>query len=197
MLTFIEGEAALPPLSAAILSDNALVSVAELVRRYHRAVQSFDPSGFTWPRKVPAAFCTGLVSHNDIHPPNVVFRDGRAIALIDFDLAGPGSVTWDLAAAVRTWAPLLADQDITDSRQGRTIERFRIFLQACELTRAQRREVAEAVVANHDWTYEIVTDAVAAGHPAFADYWNRVAAPAARSRAWCVRHRRNLLAAAA
>jgi len=131
-----------------------------------------------------------------VHPANLVFRDGRAVALIDFDLAGPGSAAWDFAAAARTWVPLHDDQDIHDARQGRTLERFRIFLHACELTRAGRREVAEAIVANHDWTYAIVTEAAAAGHQGFIDYWNRVAAPVARARRWSQRHRRDLLAAA-
>jgi hypothetical protein len=51
-------------------------------------------------------------------------------------------------------------------------------------------------VANHDWTYAIVTEAAAAGHEGFADHWRTVEGPAARARRWCVRHRRDLLAAA-
>ncbi len=38
-----------------------------------------DPEGGTAPR------------HNDVCPKNVVFRDGRAAALIDFDFAAPGA----------------------------------------------------------------------------------------------------------
>jgi hypothetical protein len=196
MLTYIPGKAALLPLPPDMATDSALVSVADLLRRYHDAVRTFDPAGYRWPRAIPARFRTGLVSHNDVHPANLVFRDGRAVALIDFDLAGPGSAAWDFAAAARTWVPLHDDQDIHDARQGRTLERFRIFLHACELTRAGRREVAEAIVANHDWTYAIVTEAAAAGHQGFIDYWNRVAAPVARARRWSQRHRRDLLAAA-
>src|ERR1700722_9427070 len=90
-LTYIAGGAAVPPLTADVLTDGALVSVADLLRRYHGAAASFDPSGFAWPRPVPARYRAGLVSHNDVYPANVVFRDGRAVALIDFDLAGPGS----------------------------------------------------------------------------------------------------------
>jgi hypothetical protein len=56
--------------------------------------------------------------------------------------------------------------------------------------------VAEAIVANHDWTYAIVTEAAAAGHAGFADHWRQVAASAALARRWCQRHRRDLLAAA-
>ena len=196
MLTYMHGQAAVPPVPEDTLTDAALVSVADLLRRYHAAVASFDPVGYTWPRPIPARFRTGLVSHNDVHPANLVFRDGRAVALIDFDWAGPGSVTWDFAAAARYWAPLADDRDIADSRHGRALERFRIFLHASGLPRAGRRQVAEAVVANHDWTYAIVTEAAAAGHQGFADHWRAVAGPANRARRWCQRHERDLLAAA-
>jgi hypothetical protein len=195
-LTYIAGQAAVPPLAGDMLTDAALVSVADLLRRYHLAVASFDPAGYEWPRSIPARFRTGLVSHNDVYPANVVFRDGRAVALIDFDLAGPGSAIWDLAAAARSWAPLADDQDVADCLQGRALERFQIFLDASRLSRADRRRVAEAIVANHDWTYAIVTEAAAAGHQGFADHWRTVAEPVARARRWCQRYQRDLLAAA-
>ncbi len=195
-LTYIAGRAAVPPFPDDVLTDEALVSVADLLRRYHRAAASFDPAGYTWPRPVPARYRTSLVSHNDVYPANVVFRDGRAVALIDFDLAGPGSAAWDFAAAARLFVPLLDEVDVTDSRQGRALERFRVFLAASGLTRAARARVAGALVANHDWTYAIVTEAAAAGHLGFADHWRAVAPEAARARRWCERHRRALLAAA-
>ncbi len=50
-------------------------------------------------------------------------------------------------------------------------------------------------MANHDWTYAIVTEA-AAGHQGFADHWRAVAESATRARHWCQRHQRDLLAAA-
>ncbi len=174
-LTYIAGEAAVLPLRPEML----------------------DPAGYRWPRPVPARFQAGVVSHNDVHPANLIFRDGRAVALIDFDLAGPGSAAWDFASAARSWVPLQDDRDVPDIRQGRALERFRDFLEASELPRTARQDVAEAIVANHDWTYAIVTEAAAAGHQAFADHWRAVSAPAARARDWCVRHRRDLLAAAA
>ena len=195
-LTYMHGQAAVPPLAEDTLTDAALVSVADLLRRYHLAAASFDPAGYQWPRPIPARFRTGLVSHNDAHPANLVFQDGLAVALIDFDWAGPGSAIWDFAATARYWAPLQDEADITDSRQGRALERFRILLQASGLCRADRRRVAEAVVANHDWTYAIVTEAAAAGHQGFADHWRSVAEPATRARRWCWRHQRDLLAEA-
>lgn len=196
ILSYIDGRAAAPPLPADTLTDDALVSVADLLRRYHMAAASFDPAGYRWPRPIPAQFRTGLVSHNDVHPANIVFREGRAVGLIDFDLAGPGSAAWDVAAAARYWAPLRGDEDIADCRRGRALERFRIFVHASGLTRAERRHVAEAIVANHDWTYAIVTEAATAGHQGFADHWRLIGQSAGRARVWCQRHRRDLLAAA-
>ena len=195
-LTYIAGRAAVPPLTDDVLTDEALVSVADLLRRYHRAAASFDPAGYAWPRPVPSRYRTGLVSHNDVYPANVVFRDGRAVALIDFDLAGPGSAVWDFAAAARSFVPLFDEADVTDSRQGRALERFRVFLAASGLPRAERVRVADALLANHDWTYAIVTEAAAAGHAGFADHWRAVAPEAGRARRWCERNRRPLLAAA-
>jgi aminoglycoside phosphotransferase (APT) family kinase protein len=194
-LTYIDGWAAVPPLRDDMLSDQALVSVADLLRRYHQAAASFDPGGYRWPRRLPARFTTRLVSHNDVHPANLIFRGGRAVALIDFDLAGPGSAAWDLASAARTWAPLYDERDITDPRQGQALRRFRLLLDAYGLARAQRRAVAEAILANHDWSCAIITDAAAGGHPGFTDCWDSIGGVMIRARAWCETHHRDLLAA--
>ena len=196
-LTYVHGRAAIPPLTGQLLTDEALISVAGLLRRYHRAAASFDPARYRWPRRLPGRFSTGLVSHNDVHPANLIFRDGRAVALIDFDLAGPGSVTWDLATAARHWCPLYHEDDITDSRRGQVLRRFRLFLDAYGLTGTQRRDVVEALLANHDWSCAIITEAAAAGHAGFIDCWDSIGAAMVRSRRWCETHRRDLLAATA
>jgi len=194
-LTYIAGRAMVPPFPEDVLTDEALVSVADLLRRYHRAASGFDPAGYAWPRPVPARYHAGLVSHNDVYPANVVFRDGRAVALIDFDLAGPGSAVWDLAAAARLFVPLLDEVDVTDSRSGRALDRLRIFLAASGLPRAARLGVVDALLDNHDWTYAIVTEAAAAGHAGFAEHWRTVGPVAGRARRWCARNQRSLRAA--
>jgi hypothetical protein len=195
-LTYIEGRAAAPPLADETLTDASLVSIAQLLRRYHQAAASFDPAGYRWPRRIPARFTTGLVSHNDVYPANFIFRGGRAVALIDFDLAGPGSATWDLAAAARYWCPLRDERDITDARHGRALARFRLLLDAYGLARPRRREVAEAILANHDWDCAIVAEGVDAGHEGFIDAWNENGDTMIRARRWCQAHQRDLFAAA-
>ena len=199
-LTWIRGRAAAAPLPGWALSDATVASVGTLLRRFHDAVASFEPSGHQWHADVPSAYRGRSVSHNDVHPGNIVFdSDAMATGLIDFDLAAPGSAVWDLATAARSWCPLVDDVDLPAGyAAGR--DRFRrlaVLLDAYGLARSQRLAVVEAVVANHDWTYRIVTEAARRGHRGFTDYWREVAEQTHRARAWSVRHRGTLLAAVA
>jgi Phosphotransferase enzyme family len=106
VLSFVPGTAIVEPYPDWALSDQALVSVAELLRGYHDAVSTFDALQYSWAPALPEGFVGDIVTHNDMTLDNVVFRDGRAVALIDFDLASPGSRAWDVACAARLWAPL-------------------------------------------------------------------------------------------
>ena len=117
---------------------------------------------------------TGVVSHNDPNLDNIVFRDGRAVALIDFDLAGPGSRVWDIACAARLWAPLRADVDVADTRRGRGLDRFRLFVDSYGVDDAERVAVARAVRENFRWFCDLISSSAADGHAAFANYWHSV-----------------------
>ena len=169
VLSYIAGEAAIVPYPGWALTDETLISVAELLRR--DAAASFDPSGHDWPAAVPAAFRDGLVSHNDPNLDNVIFAGGRAVALIDFDLSGPGSAAWDVACAARLWAPLRDERDAPAPVRGRALERLRMFVDAYGAPRHEHVRIVDAVIHTHDWAYEIVRAAVARGHRSFWDHW--------------------------
>ena len=111
-----------------------------------------------------------LVSHNDPNLDNIVFRDGRAVALIDFDLASPGSRLWDVACAARLWVPLRPDAYITDARRGRAFQRLRLFVDSYGLDRVERSRILSAVQQNQQWFFELVEWHIAAGHRAFLQY---------------------------
>ena len=186
VLSYIPGRAAIAPYAGWALADEALASVARLIRAYHDAVASFDPEGLHWPQTIPAEFRRpGLVSHNDPNLDNVIFDGGRAVALIDFDLAGPGSAAWDLACAARLWAPLRQGPDAPAALRGRALARLALFADAYGATEAQRIAMVDGMVACHDWCYAIVRDAVLAGHRAFGLYWTQGGGPRAeRTRRW-------------
>jgi hypothetical protein len=185
VLSYIPGAAVTPPYPAWSLTDEALVSVGHLLRDYHLAVATFDPTPYSWPPSPPAPFAGGLVSHNDVNLDNVVFREGRAVALIDFDLASPGCRVWDIAGAARLWAPLRPECYVDEGRRDRSLARFRLFVDAYGPTATEREAVVEAVRRNHEWSYDIVGTAAAHGHAGFADYWGSGARErAARTYEW-------------
>src|SRR3954468_9837620 len=185
ILPFTPGPPAAPPYPDWALTDAALVSVAELLRAYHRAVADFDPTPYVWPFSPPEAFAGELVSHNDLNLDNVVSREGRAVALIDFDLASPGSRQWDVACAARLWAPLRPDTAIDDDRRGRGLARFRLFVDSYGIPARDRSRVVDAVLENHSWFRELIRTHAEEGHAVFAEHWESDAKSRAQAfRSW-------------
>lgn len=178
VLSYVEGDVPTSPFPAWATTDEALESVADLMHRYHRAVAGFDPDDRVWGSDVPRAYRGGLVGHNDPSPDNVVFRDGRAVALIDFDLASPGSALWDLALLVRLWVPLRDPVDVPDARAGRTRQRLRLAADAYRLPTAERERLVTAARDTHGWCYDIVRAGAQRGQAGYALYWT----PAAQDR---------------
>jgi hypothetical protein len=82
-----------------VVTGRVLEEVGGLLCHYHETVSGFVlPSGIAWSyeslqgrRKV--------ICHNDLSPRNTVFRDGRPVAFLDWDLASPAPPVWDLAQA--------------------------------------------------------------------------------------------------
>jgi hypothetical protein len=193
VLGYIDGVAANPPEPEWALSDDALYSVAVLLRDYHRHARTFAiPDDLAWQRPVPAEWRGGLVTHNDPHPANVIFRDGRAVALIDFDLAAPGSVAFELAVAACFWAPLRDERDIDDSRHGRALQRFRLLLDGYGAPPELRRDVVRATPAANAWISDIIEDGQRAGHPAFTAEWATWGDRYSRAAGWLHMHQAEL-----
>ena len=84
--------------------------------------------------------------HNDLYRGNVVFRDGRAVGLIDFDFAHPADPLWDLAVAAWHWVPLTEGWR-SDVPTHRWPDRLRIFVDAYGLAPDQRHEIIECLAA--------------------------------------------------
>jgi hypothetical protein len=97
LLTYIEGY--VPPDPPYNLDDDQLIAAGDLVRRFHDAVAG-------------TPLCGGkeTVCHDDLGPHNTVFRDGRPVAIIDWDDdVGPGLRAVDFADAVWGFAELTSD----------------------------------------------------------------------------------------
>ena len=84
VVAFIDGGAAVPALGGG--QEALLLGVARLQRELHAAAATFTPpAGATWDRaNLPDAGPGAIVCHNDLCVENVVVRDGRVVAFIDF-----------------------------------------------------------------------------------------------------------------
>ena len=117
-LEFIAGDVAVPPYPAWAQTDAALASAARLLRRFHEFSARYvvGPDA-TWSTEMadPDASTVDpselVVCHNDVCLENLVYRDGEAVGLLDFDFAAPGRRLHDLATFARMNVPMDADDD--------------------------------------------------------------------------------------
>jgi hypothetical protein len=110
ILTFLVGETVgdALPWPAWVHAEETLVQVARWLRGYHAAVTGFvPPAGAVW--RMGGQWRPGLIiGHNDAAPYNAVWRAGRLVGFIDWDMAGPVPPEWDLAYVAFSWVPLHA-----------------------------------------------------------------------------------------
>ncbi|MFK4085279.1 phosphotransferase [Kribbella sp. NPDC020789] len=153
VLTYIQGEVAGRPRPAWIADEDRMLSVAQLLRAYHDAVADFGiPDDIPAPIEPPGLPDLNdppeLIGHQDITPENVVFRDGRAHALIDFDMARPASRVRELVNLMLWWAPFGADEDLDPLQRGLDRpRRARLIADAYGLSDDGRRRLMPLAVA--------------------------------------------------
>lgn len=91
-------------------TDAGLVSAARLLRAIHDAGRDFRAppnAGFT---SLPVAGADLVWCHGDPGPWNFVWRDGRAVGLIDWDYLHPAPRLDDVAYALQWFAPTRSDE---------------------------------------------------------------------------------------
>lgn len=105
VLDYVEGEVAHG--EAPYVRDEAvLVAVARASREWHDATETFERRAddvWFWP---PGRSPAEVIAHNDFAPYNHVFRDGKFVGAIDFDLCYPAPRLWDLAWTAYRYVPL-------------------------------------------------------------------------------------------
>jgi len=151
VLSFVHGEVAGRPWPDWVADDQRILSVARLVRRYDDAAQGFGlppvpaaavdpgPAGMPASALGPATF----VGHMDICPENVVFRNGQAWALIDFDLARPTNRLREVCNMLLWWSPLMPAPDREGSvRDLDVFARAALMVSAYGLGQADRALIA-------------------------------------------------------
>ncbi len=192
VLSYIEGDVGLPPFPTWVGDEGLLRSVARLQRDLHVAARSFQiPPGAVWGRTGgPEPGPNGIVCHNDLCVENVIVRDGRAVAFIDFDFAAPSDPLLDVAVAARHWVPIRDPVDVDPELQGLdSADRFRIFCDEHELARSEREAVVSHAGAFLDWALESMRLRAESGLEAYRQVWDAgYAGQNRRSRAWLDRN---------
>lgn len=192
-LVFIEGDVAVPPYPAWAQLDGALASMAVVMRRFHDASRSFDPAGSTWSTEMADPAGGPIVCHNDVCLENVVFRDGVAVGLLDFDFAAPGRPVYDLAQFTRMCVPV--DDDVSAARLGwkpaDRPARLRLAADAYGLDASGRAELLETLAETIARGGEFLRRRVEAGDPNFAAMWSEIGGMERfdRRRRWWAEHR--------
>lgn len=119
VLSFVDGQVPGDPPEPWAAADDVLAGVGALVRRLHDASEGWCPdpavdfdAAFAGRPRAPLPLGEPrLVSHRDVTPQNVVFREGRPHALIDFDLVNWTTRSVDVANTAMHWIPLCDPAD--------------------------------------------------------------------------------------
>ena len=166
ILGHVPGEVPSYPLPAWARSDEALVAVAGLVRRFHDASTGFvPPADARWQRLPGAPQGDEVICHNDLAPYNTVYEQGRPVALIDWDFAAPGPRVWDLAHAAWRYIPLGCGTPLDDA-----CRRLRLLCDAYGLR--QRGGFVEVIAHRQQVLHDTIREFAARGVPGFAAMWD-------------------------
>lgn len=170
ILSFIDGvvpEGAHPE----VVTDEALWDVGALVRALHGATEDFAlPPGLAWHFESLGGPEPSVVCHHDLSPKNTVFRNGRAVALIDWDMATPEAAIHDVVHAAWQFVPLATDEACARQGWGHQPDRgrrLRILLDAYGLPDRERRGFAARVAERMEVTASGIDALAAGGAPAF------------------------------
>jgi hypothetical protein len=195
-LVYIDGDVPVPPYPGWVQADEALASIARLMRRFHDASRSFEPADAAWSDEMQDPSGGSIICHNDVCLENVVFRDGTAVGLLDFDFAAPGRAAYDLAQMARMCVPI--DDDVNAARLGwqpaDRSGRLRLVTDAYGLDGPGRRLVLEILADSMASGGEFVRRRIAAGDPNFIAMWNQMGGQERfdRRRRWFAEHHEEL-----
>jgi Phosphotransferase enzyme family len=170
VLSYLEGECGAYPLKPHWVTDDALVAVATMLRRFHDAQYGFRPAaGAVWRSFGPPPPGTEVICHHDAAPHNVIWRPDDTLALIDFDLSSPGARIYDVAYAAWTWVPLFSDRDSVTLgwHSPDRARRLRLFADAYGLIPRDRHRLVATIRARIVDHVEGIRRMAAAGEPAF------------------------------
>lgn len=110
VLAYIEGVSGLDGW-AEVVPEEGLRRYARLIRRYHDAIRDWTPAELEWMTEAHPLRPGEIITHGDVGPWNVGWRDGEPVGLLDWDLAGSRPARYDVAYALDYTVPFRSDED--------------------------------------------------------------------------------------
>ena len=171
---YIAGDVPIPPYPEWSQSDEVLASITGLLRQFHDVSRTYDFSAWRWSDEMVDPEGGPLICHNDVCLENVVFGDGIAVGLLDFDFAAPGRPTYDLATFARMCVPI---DDATNAARNGWLpsdrpRRLRLIMDTYGLGNPERLEMFAELTRSMGQGGEFVRRRVRAGDSNFIKMWN-------------------------
>ncbi len=147
VLTYVEGEIINP----APWTEDGIARLGEVIRRLHDAAASYrPPRAAVWrPWFGRTVGVPDSIGHCDIAPWNIVSRNGRPFALIDWEVAGPVNRLTEVAMAAWTNAQLY-DDDVAEMNglpdAAARMRQVRLLADAYGLAAADRHQLAYRII---------------------------------------------------
>jgi Phosphotransferase enzyme family len=211
VLSYLPGDVAGDPPEEWATTRELLAGVGVLLRRLHDASEGYladagfaAPYGSTWHRDRiqvdvggPALPPPEIVTHNDVTQQNVVVRDGVAVGLVDFDMAGPASRLLDVVNTAMWWVPLRHPADLAPHWQVLDVPaRLRSFADAYGIDRAGRERFLPLALERAEAGHARMKAAAEQLGGGWARMWQEGVGDAIlRRHRWLTRRRRDLEAA--
>jgi hypothetical protein len=177
MLTWIDGDVALPPFPDWVSSTLFLTSLGHLLRRIHDALDGWTlPVEAAWSQEIPDPHGGPIIAHTDIWPGNVITRDGRVTAIIDWELAAHGRRIWDVVSTAKLCVPFTAPSRRDRAYDGQDVtDRLQDFLDAYQLNDTDRAIFTQVLDERRVATERFVRGRIAHREPHFVEKWDHPA----------------------
>jgi aminoglycoside phosphotransferase len=108
VLTYMEGRGV--PVDREVVLEDVLTDAATWLRDFHDIVEGFRPDDAReWRGGEAELAADEIICHNDPGAYNWIVQSGHFVAMIDWDMAGPGRAIDDLAFLAWTGVPLYRD----------------------------------------------------------------------------------------
>jgi hypothetical protein len=113
VLEYVEGRGV--PIDREVVLDTVLTEAVVWLRDFHDLVEGYRPEGeLPWRGGAATLADDQIICHHDPGAYNWIIQSGHFVAMIDWDMAGPGRAIDDLAFLAWTGIPLYREIPLED-----------------------------------------------------------------------------------